>query len=93
MSMVERVARTIHEHHAFECIGEDTPWDEVNEVFEQAQDDYRKVARAVIEAMREPTDEIKEAGSGFIYEAWGDGKIIAAEAWEAMIDAALKDKA
>jgi hypothetical protein len=47
------------------------------------------LARAAIEAMREPTDEMKEAGSAFVYEAWGHGPTIAREAWQANIDAAL----
>lgn len=46
-------------------------------------------ARAAIEEMREPTEEMKQAGSAFVYEAWGDGPTIAREAWQANIDAAL----
>lgn len=89
MSMVDRVAAVLDEHLGHE----------VRRWFERCgctDEKARRVslemindaARAVIEAMREPTDAIKEAGSGFIYEAWGDGKVIAAEAWEAMINAA-----
>ncbi len=56
---------------------------------DEHKDAARDLARAAIEAMREPTEEMKEAGSDFVYEAWGDGKTIAREAWQANIDAAL----
>lgn len=87
--MIERVARVIHENHAFDSIGEHTPWDEVNDVFSHAQDDYRKVARAAIEAMREPTQEMKDVGlrdpgSG------GPDPGYETEVWQAMLDEALK---
>jgi hypothetical protein len=36
------------------------------------------------------TPEIAEAGSDFIYEAWGDGKTIAAECYRAMLSARPK---
>lgn len=90
--MVERVAKALFrsryfypEHEAF--------WpDRLDELvngppFEA--DGYRSMARAAIEAMREPTEEMKEAGSAFVYEAWGHGPTIAREAWQANIDAAL----
>ena len=64
--MIERVAKVISSHGN----GGGAVWPH----------DMR-LARAVIEAMREPTEEMNEAGSGFVQSEF---------AWEAMIDAALK---
>lgn len=51
------------------------------------EDDLRSAARAVIEAMREPTAEIISAGSDYM-----PGAGYAEGAWRAMIDAASKEK-
>lgn len=69
-SMIERVARVLAGKH----------WDEAP----LYRDHYKTLARASIKAMREPTEEMNEAGSGFIQSE---------SAWEAMIDAALKETA
>jgi len=56
--------------------------------------DYKGYARAAIEAMREPTEEMIEAGGGVISEWNGDmtpaTEAAAQIAWPAMIDEALK---
>ncbi len=73
--MVERVARAIAE---FDCdLGKAGPAD-CDEINGNCQ--CRKLARAAIAAMREPTDAM-------VNEAWGT--TLAAAFWRAMIDAAL----
>jgi hypothetical protein len=49
---------------------------------------YLKLARAAIAAMREPTEAMLKAGT-LAYETPGKGFLIGA--WQAMIDAAMKD--
>lgn len=80
--MIERVARAIVDTWAAGAVGvEGGGWD--------AQDDFgkdaaRKCARAAIAAMREPTDEMKQAG-------FWDGNATLST-YRAMIDAALEEK-
>jgi len=53
------------------------------------RNEYRKVARAAIEAMREPTKEMLEAGQ----KAWAsDPQKKVATLYRAMIDAALSEQ-
>ena len=90
--MIERVARAIVDTWAAGAVGvEGGGWD--------AQDDFgkdaaRKCARTAIAAMREPTDEMLDAGSaahpagGYVRETLLTD-IIEAE-WRAMVDAALE---
>lgn len=74
--MVERVARAMYAHDSYK---EGEPaWEDHSEQFRVVQ---RARARVAIEAMREPTEEMYQAG-------WGRGgtpDVI----WPAMIDAAL----
>jgi hypothetical protein len=49
------------------------------------RDDYEDMARAAIEAMREPNTEMKKAGASPDYSCGDD----AADIWRLMIDAAL----
>lgn len=66
--MIERVAKLIR--------------DIADKAGERVADDVSfEMARAVIEAMRDPTEEMIREGSGFAQSEF---------AWEAMIDAALK---
>ena len=67
-SMIERVARAIYDEAA------DKPY----------ATDLEPIARAAIEAMREPTREMLAAGMN------EEGVDLLSE-WRAMIDAALKD--
>ena len=56
------------------------------------RDRYRKRARVVIEAMREPTNGMCNAGTRVLAVDWdlsADGRI-APDVWKAMIDGALK---
>ncbi len=52
-----------------------------------------EMARAAVEAMREPTGAMKAAASGYMNaETEQTGREMAAHAWRAMIDAALKEE-
>lgn len=82
--MIEKVALAIYGEVALKGVG----------------DDVRKtmmgVARAAVEAMREPTQAMQAAGEaagGKAYEWTGDSIVFhAANSWPAMIDAALQDE-
>jgi hypothetical protein len=68
---------------------EDWGWSAMTE---RDRDFYRFGAEAVIEAMREPTEPMIEAGTVamFDYERSDDGDVAGCKAhWRAMIDAAL----
>ena len=58
-------------------------------IHDQQADDFRKKARAAIEAMREPTEAMHEAAN----REW-DGRMSfrVTGAWQAMIAAALKQE-
>jgi len=71
--MVERIAKTLAEY------GKQSPW--WNSLSRQSKDRFRGQARAAIEAMREPTEEMWDAGADAAEHNQGP--------WEAMIDAAL----
>lgn len=57
--MVEKVARAIYE--ADDVWSAAFPWPDMPPTREQSADEYRRVARAAIEAMREPTEEQLDA--------------------------------
>jgi len=83
-SMIERVAKAIQ--------GELPEFTGVTPEYLQAL--YKNAAEAAIEAMREPTDLMIEAGGEAIF-GWNGDKTPATEAeaqvaWPAMIDAALQ---
>jgi hypothetical protein len=88
--MIERVAMGIHAQRANSRL---TKWEDCSEEYRNGT---RRDARAAIEAMREPTDEMQSAGylnAEHSIEAVGDlapapesqPRLI----WQAMIDAAL----
>lgn len=56
---------------------------------------HRAEARAAIEAMREPTDAMCEAGAIYYHDNYQEGRAkeqtTAQPIWEAMVDAALKE--
>ena len=92
--MIERVAKELHEKLSHQDI----------DGYLGANFDLKSVARAAIEAMREPTKAQLEAAEdivvGFDDFACGDGNIYlgipgypqkARDVWSALIDAALKD--
>ena len=86
-SMVERVARTLYvaSHHANGA----REWDNPNGITELAKPRFRDMARAVIEAMREPTAVMIERA---VAEVSGFPRPRTIEAiYIHMIDAALSE--
>lgn len=80
--VIERAARA-----AFECW--DFPCRRFDSLSSDDQEHWREIARAAIEAMREPTPEM--LGAGWPHTAdpcWVED---VRKAWGAMIDAALKE--
>jgi len=75
MTMIERVAKAIEDVRC-ESFGEPIPAI------------INKMARAAIEAMREPTQQMLDASYGLAGSERGDGRA-EASVWSAMIDAAL----
>ena len=86
-SMIERVARAI-------CRANCTPdmsAEDIDCQEENAWDMWVPEARAAIEAMREPTEEMLYCGDAQISD-WDRTHEDVRAAWHAMIDAALKEK-
>lgn len=89
-SMIERVARALHDAWLSEAAtiqdmhanGPFPPWEEKSA---ETKARFYISARAAIEAMREPTEEMKDAGWFFAGSESG-------ECFSAMIDAALKEQ-
>jgi len=73
-NMIERVARAIADEGAYILPGE------------SHQDVDRRVARAAVQALREPTDEMVKAGA---HGSGEDSETTALGAWQAMIDSIL----
>lgn len=91
MSMVEKVARAIYEA---------TPFPNTEGPYEAQTDEYRRMckvlARAAIEALREPTEEMANEGMNAGTDAddpYEPGNMSSATIpiWQAMLDAALKE--
>lgn len=80
--MIERVATAIYENRR-RMYEDRVPF---KDLYPSAQRPYLDEARAAIEAMREPTEEMIAAGARGSGE---DSQDVALGAWEAMIDAAL----
>lgn len=89
MTMIERVARAIYEVLASPS---EPDWDNTGE---ETKGGAHQIARAAIEAMREPSPKMLEEGFGALIS--GDDDALdtavsdAAKCWRAMIDAALKE--
>jgi len=90
-SIIEKVARAL-------CKAADDDWDwsvfyivDGNDTAETAQNLYRGMARAAIQAMREMTPAMSKAAD---IPGWDDSVTIGLgdEIWEAAIDAALKEE-
>jgi hypothetical protein len=80
--MVELVARAMAEKQR----GWDV-WDEISDDSDTdyiGKNEFRDLARAAIEAMREPTEMMMDAGHGEILEQ------STLPVWQAMVDEALK---
>lgn len=86
--MVERLARSIaasfvSQNHMLELDEDGMGY---SNDYDNRWYDCRPAARAAIEAMREPTKAMIEAG-----EWRSDGECAVSDAWEEMIDTALED--
>lgn len=81
--MVERVARALHQH-----IAPEAPWESLNPTH---RDVACRVARAAIEAMREPTVAMVETGDNHTNCGGSCSNRAGKVAWYSMIDAVLKD--
>lgn len=80
MTMVERVADRIWKSHGW-ALGDDVDFADV-----------LKIARAAIEAMREPTEAMAVAGEDVVAAPFVGGRLTDPSAvWSAMIDAAQKE--
>lgn len=87
-AMIERVARA-----TFDVIHADTPETFRNEMWADLRNTAMDVARAAIEAMREPTSAMAAAGSQPRYigrEVWPQ-PMSGPDAYRAMIEAALAE--
>lgn len=87
MTMIERVARAIWEHATPIKPG---PWNDALQLWDRADDREKRLAlmqaRIAIAAMREPTEEMVEAG-----EKWDSAtEFGAGPLYSAMIDAELE---
>lgn len=82
--MVERVARAIYETWARNRSVTE-PWDEVRRLGHSIAEEAMSEARAAIEAMREPTDEQRNA----YYELSHRTETMSDAHWERAIDAIL----
>lgn len=82
MNMVEKVARAMHEY-SVKVDAMSPQWIDLNNVPPTAKAHLFAVAKAAIEAMKEPTKEMLDAGPGDPY--------MDAYVWEKMIKAALKE--
>lgn len=93
MTMIERVAMALSE-----ALGDD--WDsptmfidDANATHETCREIYRDMARAAIEAMRDPDEAMMQAvDCGGEKREWLSGKM-RINNWQSMIDAALGKKA
>lgn len=81
--MVDRVANAIRAKSREIYMRVNMRWDDPEETQPINAEEAAEIARAAIEAMREPTKKMVEAGTyrHAVYE----------EGWQAMIDAALKE--
>lgn len=81
--MIEKVAKAIYAGMTIEARGNlPDDWDKIGPDHEKARQGWRKVARAALIAMREPTPEMLDAAAEV------DGLAILPE-WQSAIDAAL----
>lgn len=89
-NMVERVAMRLYRADGFmlAMFTADKSWAKDRE---DVRDRYRYKARAVIDAMREPTDAMLIGARDWSYKKYGKpvGQPDATGCWQSMIDAAL----
>lgn len=92
-SMVERVAKAVYAHERFQPALYDAEegWKRDRE---EVRARYRAKARAVITAMRSPTEKMETEGIIYVQKAddgTGESWDYVAGTWTVMIDAALDD--
>ena len=85
---VERVAMRLFAHDGLKHAATNLSLEQSWEMSPRYHDKYRGLARAALEAMREPTENMREVG-GWSGGENGVGSSSAAVVWYAMIDAAL----
>ncbi len=89
MEMIERVAKAIYEED--DAWSSAFPWPQMPSI-EQSAENYRRIAKAAIMAMRDPTEGMVDAGAdGMTYTQDLTFSKMARFAWRDMIDAALKE--
>jgi hypothetical protein len=80
MTMLENIARAIQQSAIY--AGRPKPWESLDDLSRKS---YLGQARAALNALMEPTQEMRDAA----YEAGDDG---AGVGWQAMIRAALSER-
>lgn len=92
-SMVERVARTIYEGRRESGVWIHPKHNDWSKCHSLTKKRWLQVARAAIDAMREPTDKMARAAATYPDDQGYGGlsETEASIAWHAMIDAALKE--
>jgi hypothetical protein len=90
--MIERVEKAMREADVMSTARRypDRPIDEIRALAAECSLDYAVMARAAIEAMREPTEQMCDEGAK--EHRWGYGAYDAEVTWKHMITAALKEK-
>lgn len=89
--MVERVARAISENNFH---NDETIWSRLwDELPAENRSTYIRIARAAIDAMREPTEAMEDAADSEAERYFGNSHecLSPAHAYRVMIDAALKE--
>lgn len=89
--MIERGARALYEDGRRGNQRDSYPWDQAHD---EVAARYRASARAVLAAIREPTEAMLSAGGDAVYgqDPESGSNTVAASAFTAMIDAALGGK-
>jgi len=95
MTMVEKIARAIYSQHGF-CYDDDErmfepyPFDELDEI---ERSNFVSQARAVLTALREPTENMIDMGACHEDQDHHivDEGSIAQDVWRAMVDAAIEE--
>ncbi len=87
-AIVERVARKIYDELWRYPLGEGNNFDSLSS---ESQDRYRVTACAAILAMREPSEEVINAGEAAMTKSMPIADYNTQEIWQAMVDAALNE--
>jgi hypothetical protein len=91
MTMAERMARAHHAKMRELVPATRVPFPSWEELSDNTRNMQIECARAVLEAMREPTPKMLKVGADAIDHFLVDADGTEIHAWHAMIDAALKD--